>query len=929
MTIKIRPIFFCTTILAAGLVSAPGIFAQTADSAAPAQEQSSPEEIVVTARNRAEKLKDVPISITAITGDTLDNLDVTSTNALANYSPSLTFPTFTPGYFAGRLGNRPLIFRGLNLVNNNGIDAASLVFIDGAPLLGGEIPVGLDVARVEVLRGPQSVYFGRSTMAGAVNYVTKDASDNWSGDFEAKLGTYDKKSFQGSISGPIVPGKLNVGIIGSDVSNGGYDANPGNPGEKLGAQSTNSIAVTIDFRPTDTITIKAFGNYFEEKDGPADEVTLHSTADNCKLSPAAVNNYYCGAFPTYSQIPNAFWQNTQMTALEASTLFSPKWLTPGEFSPQFGAQRKAILGHVVATWEIGDFATLESRTAYEHDESLGASDSVLEPPSLAAAPGDSTYAFSFSDNTANFDQELRLNSAGDGPLHWTVGANFIHATDADGADLVLQPVGLNFFIPVSAPFGQTYSRTYGTYAGFNYDILEDLTLTGEARYQWDERKAVGGTTSIDAIFKSFSPRVALNWKITPDVTAYISYAKGTRPGGFNSSVITPPFNSPAVIAQAVALLGPVNLAYREESLKTYEIGAKGAYFDGKLHLNADFYYGELDNEQVQNFAVIQSIQQTFAVIGNIGQTQIYGVEADGELKATENLTLTGSFSWNHSRIEQYLCTSCYAFTANDYSPVGHNLGNAPVFSGALEVNYRDHLMQTEWDWYGEVDYVYRGAEYISNYANNQIPSRNIVDLRAGIDNHSVLIEAFIENVTNDRNYESGNPQEDFATSTETAFQFAVPPPRIFGGRVKYHFNGFHSEVEPASQAAYTPPPVQAPMKATTARSYMVFFDFNKSDLTSQAVSIVDQAAANAGPAKVTQLVVTGHTDTVGSDAYNMRLSRRRAESVAAELEKKGIPSSEIEIVAKGKKDLLVPTADGVREPQNRRVQIVYEGGATS
>jgi outer membrane protein OmpA-like peptidoglycan-associated protein len=96
--------------------------------------------------------------------------------------------------------------------------------------------------------------------------------------------------------------------------------------------------------------------------------------------------------------------------------------------------------------------------------------------------------------------------------------------------------------------------------------------------------------------------------------------------------------------------------------------------------------------------------------------------------------------------------------------------------------------------------------------------------------------------------------------------------------------------------------------SSVARSYMVFFDFNKSDLTAQAVSIVDQAAAHAGPAKATQLVVTGHTDTVGSDAYNLRLSRRRAESVAAELEKKGIPSSEIEIVAKGKKDLLVPTA---------------------
>ena len=125
-----------------------------------------------------------------------------------------------------------------------------------------------------------------------------------------------------------------------------------------------------------------------------------------------------------------------------------------------------------------------------------------------------------------------------------------------------------------------------------------------------------------------------------------------------------------------------------------------------------------------------------------------------------------------------------------------------------------------------------------------------------------------------------------------------------------------------------PRPAVAPA-ASMPKSYLVFFDFNKSDLTPQAVTIVNQAAANAAPMKVTKLEVTGHTDTVGSDAYNMRLSRRRAESVAALLEKDGIPSSEIEIIAKGKRDLLVPTADGVKEPQNRRVQIVYEGGPTS
>jgi outer membrane protein OmpA-like peptidoglycan-associated protein len=150
-------------------------------------------------------------------------------------------------------------------------------------------------------------------------------------------------------------------------------------------------------------------------------------------------------------------------------------------------------------------------------------------------------------------------------------------------------------------------------------------------------------------------------------------------------------------------------------------------------------------------------------------------------------------------------------------------------------------------------------------------------------------------------------------------------PRTFGVKASYKWGGTPEPEE--APAAYVPPPV-APAPSVP-KSYLVFFDFNKSDLAPQAVTIVAQAAANAGPAKVTQLEVTGHTDTVGSDAYNMRLSRRRAESVAAQLEKDGIPASEIAIFAKGKRDLLVPTADGVKEPQNRRVQIVYSGGPTS
>ena len=113
--------------------------------------------------------------------------------------------------------------------------------------------------------------------------------------------------------------------------------------------------------------------------------------------------------------------------------------------------------------------------------------------------------------------------------------------------------------------------------------------------------------------------------------------------------------------------------------------------------------------------------------------------------------------------------------------------------------------------------------------------------------------------------------------------------------------------------------------APAANSYLVFFDFNKYNLTMDAKKIVDNAAGAAkGNSAVTKIDVTGHTDTVGSDAYNLKLSRRRADSVKAELVKQGVPANEIVEYAKGKRDPLVPTGDGVREPQNRRVEIVFK-----
>ena len=126
----------------------------------------------------------------------------------------------------------------------------------------------------------------------------------------------------------------------------------------------------------------------------------------------------------------------------------------------------------------------------------------------------------------------------------------------------------------------------------------------------------------------------------------------------------------------------------------------------------------------------------------------------------------------------------------------------------------------------------------------------------------------------------------------------------------------------AAAPAATPAPAPKPTQAVIAKSYLVFFDFDKSNITPEAQKIIEQAAANAKVSKATSIALTGHTDAAGSEKYNMALSLRRANAVKAALVTLGIPENEISVVGKGKSDPLVPTKDGVREPQNRRVQIL-------
>jgi outer membrane protein OmpA-like peptidoglycan-associated protein len=378
------------------------------------------------------------------------------------------------------------------------------------------------------------------------------------------------------------------------------------------------------------------------------------------------------------------------------------------------------------------------------------------------------------------------------------------------------------------------------------------------------------------------------------------------------------------------------------------VGLKNELFDRHLRLNVAAFENDFTNAQVT--ATVTNGTTSVQGLTNANAARIRGIDFDANALITNDLELRLAATYLDGIYTDFQNAPYYAHvsalpqnggvcpgplpssapvpakTGGVCAPVtrsadGNQIIQAPRWHLTAGVNYHLDTESGVFNFDANLSYISTFAWTADNLLKGgdyPLLDQSVTYVPSGDDRWQIRLWG--KNVT-------GEKYSTFGSENTGALGYvgSAGAPATFGGEVTYRFS--EPSAEPAAApAAYVPPPVQAPM---APKSYLVFFDFNKSDLTPQAVTIVDQAARNAAPAKVTQLTVTGHTDTVGSDAYNMRLSRRRAESVAAQLEKDGIPSSEIAIVAKGKRDLLVPTADGVKEPQNRRVQIVYDNGATS
>jgi iron complex outermembrane receptor protein len=785
----------CTAAAISALISLPSMAQQSTGNTTEANgatENNSLDEVIVTARRREERLQDVPLSITAFTSQALETMNFKDTTDLALYTPGLEYTDYSLGT-SDRSSIRQLVFRGLNLANGNGVTSGALTFLDGAPILIGDNDVTPDIERVEVIRGPQNVYFGRSTFSGAVNYVTKPITDELSGVVNASVASFDSYDVSTSFEGPLIDKEL-LGRFTSLVSTrGGEYLNAANS-EELGARSTKEFAGTLYAEPSDSFNGKLYLSYANYDDGPSAAAFIPSRLDNCAVNPAhpTVINYYCGTIPNANNIP--IWHNDSFPASIGPLLYGSvdggDNLTGGHFDSKPGFQMESYGSNLILNAALPDGIQFQSISAYHWALQTASGSSINEDVSLLPEPSPYVLAdFSFTEQYTDFYQEIRFTSAQTQRFRWTVGANYIDAVslvtvaDASQTPAQAEPVGMATYP------GQTGSKTVGEFAGLYFDIFDPLTLSVEGRYQVDDRRD-GGTTRPQVFdeskFYSVDPRYSLEYKIDPDLTAYVSYARGTRPGGFNSNLLG---QSAYVLDQIERETGISSSSYKEETLDTYEIGLKGALFERRLQGSIDAYYGTLTDFQVTTPApYITEAGAPISVVltSNLGSVRIYGVEAEAQWLILPNLKLSPTFAFNQTKILTFPCAACEAITGAPI--VGNELPMAPEFSGALSLDY-DHSMgkRLDWDrWFIHSDYVYRKSMNIDYENLIKTGDTTIVNLRAGVANRNTRVEVFVTNLFNNLTVTGGSQDPDSLTG-KPGVDVGLPDPRTIGARVQYKF----------------------------------------------------------------------------------------------------------------------------------------------
>lgn len=618
-------IFSVTSVLAAAL-AAGSAAAQTTTVDRPGV-ASGIGDIVVTARRRSENLQDVPVAISAFSGEALQARNITDVTALDGLAPNVKVVesnsnTTTYIQIRGSVTTNP----------NPGYEPAAAMYIDGVYIgkaVGSTIDIA-DIDHIEVLRGPQGTLFGRNTLAGAVNIVTKKPSGELGGMVKVGIGNFARRRAQFSLDLPEFS-NISIKLAGLASRRHGYiqlrdnpfPAVPGNSPtvDRLGDEKSEAFRAAVRFTPSDAMTF----------DYAFDYNRLNNTPDQGILQSIGEGGIFDPASPSYSGVPLYLY-------VQPGERPRVSYATGGVDNRRLFEKVKSYNHALTGSWDLSDAATIKSITAYRKllwGQSLDLDGSPLP---LASAGSDLDYH--------QFSQELQV-SGKVGRLVYTGGVYYFQ--DKGDASNPQQ-----FFGTTLDSLVTFRTKAYAVYGQVDYTppILNDrLVLTAGYRYNHERKSsdryaAAGGFVTVPdgtvskATFKGSTPTFIAKYEFSRDFNIYAKYSEGFKSGGFS--------------VDATDLLAATT-PYQPETVKSLEFGAKARLFDGRLRVNAAAFFDKHDDQQI---AIFSAGPNGFVTLtANDARSKIKGFELEVQANPLDWLIVAGTIGHTDARFTEYFAVT--------------------------------------------------------------------------------------------------------------------------------------------------------------------------------------------------------------------------------------------------------------------------------
>ncbi|TNE58484.1 MAG: TonB-dependent receptor [Alphaproteobacteria bacterium] len=702
------------------------------------------DEIIITARKREEPAFLIPMSVTTIGSDELAVNEVVDVHDLAD-----TLVNFNMNPSNGRQSERPTI-RG----QSNVLGAPNAAFFIDGNYVNAESAIAGQlmgaVERIEVLRGPQVSLYGRSTLAGAVNYVTRDPGDDLSGSMTVGAGSYGSHQLSMLISGPLLEDRLSFlvyageAFVGSEWRNTLADQPPSPifPGaptkgdrSRLGEESTQNVLGKLVFETEDT-RLSLTAHHTTMDDSHYAVYAIGADELNCKMPVAGTETelsrgYYCGEVSVAGRS-----MSLNIPDIEQGLIFGGS-TGPGA-SP--GNERETSRLAVRYDYDLRDW-TLTSNLSWSKDTHQLAEDSdhTGGRPSLFFFNG--TVILKETEDKA---AELRLSSPELGALRGGIGLYYYDQRHTDQ-----RRTHYAGFAPAGDPERIKNSAIFGN---LEFDATEALTLSLEARYA---RERIFLSDSIEESFESFTPRFSATYQIRSESLVYGNIAKGTKPGGFNTDFFKSTVH-PDALAEAYAT-GRATID--EEEAWNYEVGYKVRLPEQGLFFKADIYYIDWSDQQLTSIAEIQQTNLTVKsvpIIVNLGESTIKGFEIEAGYQPNANWQFGLSYGLAMTEIDKGNDpvdeAALSGFDDPDFLQGGNlhgrELPNAPKHSANTFVQY-DRQLRSGWQGFARLSASYESKKYAQVHNLAHTGDRLKIDFKLGLLNDTLSLEFYGKNVFDD------------------------------------------------------------------------------------------------------------------------------------------------------------------------------------